>query len=419
MPRSIERELQRTRPNRVVFIPGSLDGSTADTGNEHFIVFLNGHGEHRAVWTQSTFEGRPDMRMVFARSPDGGHTWEKPLTIAGPSEGKDDTARWGFPLVSSSGRITVLYNRYAGRHDVAYSTTGVMAGIFSDDDGQTWSAEQQILMPRTIWDHPDPEVPCNWIVWQKPERLSHGKYFAGFTRWVTPGLFGRKRLDAWWAMPSITEFLRFENLDQDPEPRDLEISYFMQNEAALQAGLRGHPEVPVLQEPSIVPLPDGRLFCVMRATTGSPYYSLSFDQGETWQPPLPLRQNDRSLPLLHPISPCPIYAIAPGEYLFFFHNHDGRFGSWTMMDSNVHRRPVYFLRGQFRPGARQPIWFSEPNFFFDNEGVSLLRADLSLYTSTTPTDEGLIFWYPERKFFLLGKEFTREGIADIEIPAAL
>jgi hypothetical protein len=301
-------------------------------------------------------------------------------------------------------------------NDLFTHTTGWMAGITSDDGGQTWSSEQIVPMPRTWWDNPDPAVPANWIVWQKPLRLSEGKYYSGFTRWVSPAVRPPAPLPVWWAEASVVGFLRFENLDEDPQPKDLQVRYFHNDADALQVGLIGHPEVSVVQEPSIVPLPDGRLFCAMRTTTGRPYYTLSADQGLHWSAPQPLRQSDERLPLLHPCSPCPIYQVGEGEYVFLFHNHDGHFGGWGPQDGSWHRRPIWLARGQFRPGAQQPVWFSEPVFFMDHGGTPILRGDLAMYASVTYDADGLVLWYPERKFFLLGKKITREFLADLVVP---
>jgi hypothetical protein len=415
MPLSLELELARTHPDRVVFVPKSMDGSTGDTGNEHFLVFRGPSGGLMAVWTQSTYEGKPDMRIVWATSPDQGHTWTAPRVLAGPGEGRG-TASWGFPLVSRSGRITVVYNRYLGRHDLFASTCGAMAAICSDDEGATWSEEQLIDMPRTRWDSADPSIPANWIVWQKPLRFLDGPHFSGFTRWVSSEKTPPRPIDVWWANAAVVEFMRFENVDADPDPKDLEISYHQHDGDALQVGLIGHPDVPVVQEPAIVPLPDGRLFCVMRTTVGHPFFSISSDRGNTWSPCEPLRQTDDSLPLLHPCSPCPIYEVTPGEYVFFIHNHDGHFGGWGPMDANRHRRPIYLLRGRFRPGARQPVWFSEPQFFMDNGGMPILRPDLALYSSATRSEDGIVLWYPDRKFFLLGREIRQKDLALIPVP---
>jgi len=412
----LQKEVQRTHPDHIVYVPQSLDGSTHDTGNEHFLVSEHPQGGLFAVWTQSSYEGEPDQRVVFARSRDGGETWSAPKLIAGPTENGKGIASWQFPLISKTGRIYLYYNRYIGVHDYAMSTCGVMAGKYSDDGGETWSEEQVVPMPRSIWDHPDEQIPSNWIIWQKPLKFFDGKYYAGFTRWVSPAVSGPKRVDYWWSQASVVEFMRFENVDDNPEPRDLRISWICANENALRYGHIGHPDVSVVQEPAIVPLPDGRLFCVMRTNAGHAVWSESSDRGDTWTQPVPLRQTDDRLPLPHPCSPCPIYEVSPGEYIFLFHNHDGHMGGWGPMNSENHRRPIWLARGLFHPGAKQPVWFSEPQFFMDNEGVPMRRTDLAMYASTTPTPEGITLWYPERKFFLLGKKITRAALADIPVP---
>ena len=123
----INVELRKTQPDFVVYVPASTDGSTGDTGNEHFLVFDAPDRSLLALWTQSTFEGRSDQHVVLARSGDGGRTWSRPEKIAGadPRTGKG-MASWQFPLVSRSGRIYVAYSRHIGINDVFSHTTGWM-----------------------------------------------------------------------------------------------------------------------------------------------------------------------------------------------------------------------------------------------------------------------------------------------------
>ncbi len=77
-------ELNKTRPDYVVYVPKSTDGSTHDTGNEHFLVFDGPDGSLMAVWTQSSHEGKPDQCIVLSCSQDLGQTWQPPVIIAGP-----------------------------------------------------------------------------------------------------------------------------------------------------------------------------------------------------------------------------------------------------------------------------------------------------------------------------------------------
>ena len=418
---TVEQEIQRTRPDFVVYVPGSLDGSTGDTGNEHFLVFDGPDGSLMAVWTQSTIEGWADQRIRFSRSTDEGLTWETPRVIAGTEPGvAGPMCSWAFPLVSRSGRIYVLYSRHMGINEVATHTTGRLAGIFSDDAGATWSREAFIPTPRSQWDNPDPAIPPNCIIWQAPRRLAGGRYLVGQTRAVSPQVCAPAPVNHWTAGATVTEFLRFENLDQNPAVEALEISWLAQNENALSVGFPGYPSVPVLQEPSMVPLPDGRLFAVMRSPRGNPYYTVSADQGDTWSKPKVLLNRDGGEPFLHPCSPCPIYPLDEDSYLFLFHNHDGHFEGWGPFDSNHHRRPIYGARGDFRPGAEQPIWFSEPKFLMDNEGVAIGygdgRADLAMYASFTLRNGRRTLWYPDRKVFLLGKRIDGDWLT-FPVPA--
>lgn len=412
---NLDIELRRTQPDYIVFRPQSTDRATAATGNEHFLVEKLANGHLFAIWTQSSFEGATDQHIVCSSSYDEGKTWTEPALVAGADPGRGFTmASWAFPIVASSGRIYVIFSRHIGVNDVFTHTTGLMAAISTDDEGETWSEEVHLSMPRSCWDHPDPKIPANWIVWQKPVRLSDGRHFVGLTRWVSPAVLTTP-IGAWWSFPTVVEFLRFENVDDSPPPKDLQISFLAQNEAAIKVGLKDHSHIPVVQEPSWVELPDRRLFCVMRTTLGSPYYAVSSDCGDTWSSPQPLRQFDDGPVLQHPLSPCPLYPIGHSDFVFLYHNHDGHFLNWTPADTSHHRRPICLARGVFRSHASQPIWFSEPLYFMDHGGIPILRSDLAMYSSTTQTDDGIILWYPERKFFLLGKQITHEQVAGLGV----
>jgi hypothetical protein len=183
----IPKQLRITKPDFVVFVPEVTDAGVHDTGNEHFLVFDGPDGSLMAVWTQSSAEAQPDQHIAFARSADEGRTWSKPRVIAGPKKPGDGLiASWAYPLVSTKGRIYVLYSQHAGKHDTYFHATGWLDGISSDDHGATWSKPQNIPVPRSIHDNPEPTMPPNMLCWQKPLRLGKdGKYFAGFTRWTS------------------------------------------------------------------------------------------------------------------------------------------------------------------------------------------------------------------------------------------
>lgn len=411
--------LHSTKPDFVVFVPEVSGSEVTDTGNEHFLVFDGPDHSLMAVWTQSTREGQPDQHIVFAQSKDKGKTWTKPRVIAGPAKpGEGLMASWAFPLVSKSGRIYVLFSQSVGKVDTFPHTTGRLTGIYSADLGKTWSNPQVVPVPRTSRDNPDSSFPANCITWQKPQRLtSDGKYYVGLTRWTSKAV-KKNPTPSWISHDSVTEFMRFDNIDENPAPAQLKISFFAFDKNAITVPYPGHPETSVCQEPSIVKLPDGRFFCVMRTMTGSPYWTVSADDGKTWSKARALLRKDGGAPLKQPLSPCPIFdlggpASASGNYALFIHGHDGNYKGFTPRDTQMHRRPILKVLGHFQPNADQPVWFEEPEFFFDHDGLlvgppgKLGRLDLALYSSSTIVDGKTVLWYPDRKFFLLGKIISK------------
>ena len=313
--------IQSTKPDFVVFTPQLTGTGVSDSGNEHFLVFDGPDHTLMAVWTQSTHEGAADQHIVFSRSENGGKIWAAPRIIAGPARaGEKLMSSWGFPLVSKSGRIYVLYSQHVGKFDTFPHTTGQLTGIYSDDRGQSWSAPQTVPVARTSRDNPDRSFPANCITWQKPTRLTRdGRYLVGLTRWTSDAV-KKNPTNSWITRDSVVEFLRFENLDEDPEPGHLSITGLAWDKNAITVPCAGHPGIGVVQEPSIVKLPDGRLFCVMRTAAGSPYWTMSGDDGQTWTPARPLRRKDGGEPLRQPLSPCPVFdlggdAAGSGRYV--------------------------------------------------------------------------------------------------------
>jgi len=417
----MENEIKRSQPDYVVYVPQSVDGSTHDTGNEHFLVFDGPDDSLMAVWTQSSYEGAGDHRIVFSRSEDDGRTWGRPKRLVGPREpGAGRMASWGFPMVSQSGRIYVVYNQYQGIDDVLHQMTGTMDCLYSDDLGKTWSRPTTIPMKRSPHDHPDPKIPSNWIVWQKPIRDLKGRFFTGFTRWVSKAVRTPPHNASWTAWESVVEFMRFLNIDEDPEPAEIRISYSAWGEKSLRVPHYSKPLLSVAQEPSLVRLPDGRLFCTMRTMTGCVWYSLSADDGVTWASPRPLLRRDHGRPVPQPLCCCPIYELSKGRYVLLHHNNDGRFEGSQPEDTGRNRRPAFLALGEYRPGAEQPIWFSRSKEFMDNDGLGigpLNRTDIGVYPSMTKRKGEAVLWHPDRKFFLVGKRIADSWLSDLEVPS--
>ena len=427
-----EAESLRSKPDYITYVPEYSDGKHPDSRNEHFLVVEGKDGSLLAVWTQGcekpgVLKNPPNNHILFSKSYNDGVTWEEPQLLAGPADDSESPyiASWAFPMVSKSGRVYVLWNQNRGIGGSIYMHTGGMAGRYSDDHGVTWSAQQDIEMPHSPLDDPEGKIPSEWIVWQNPMRDLKGGYFVGYSHWVNKAVGFQhppNRL-GWTWLESVVEFVRFDNIDDDPEPKDLEIRYNAWGDKALRVPHWREPLLSVAQEPSLVRLPDGRLLCVMRTNSGMIWYSLSEDDGETWQHTRPLLNRDYGKPLLQPVACCPIYSLADGRYVLLYHNNRGDISPAIdePEETSGPRFPAHLALGEYRPNADQPIWFSEPKVFIEitTQGVTGEkdpRHSVACYTSFTTRGNRNILWYPDRKCFLLGKNVKDEFLADMEVP---
>ena len=417
-------EWKRTNPDIVVFAPPRR---LQDDGfNDLFLVSITPGGDYLAIWTTGTEEGTDDMKVVYARSLDDGETWSKPKTLVDTADGQGLVCTFGFPVINKKGRIYCFYNKHlgAGRH---YSI-GIMRVSYSDDDGYTWiDGGIDIRQRRTRFDHPDPTVDCFTIHWQKPIRDSKGRLITGFTRTsshvVYPRPVGEPVSGNRYHMDRQCELMRFDNIDENPAPKDIKITWLPEEEGTIRVSPQIEPEhsrgYSLAMEPSIVLLPDNRMFMTIRTVTGRVWYTVSEDDGHSWRKPEVLLYKDNGKEVNHPKAPCPIYALKDGRFLLFYFDNDGykdgATGPWDM-DA---RRPLCFAVGEYRPDAYQPIWFSEPVVLADTQKVCIGKSRwfwLTPYSSLTEYKGKRTFWYPDRKHFLLGRYITDEMLADMKVP---
>ena len=418
----LPEEWKRSDPDFTVFLPtGYHDGD-----NEHFLVFeAPKSDELLALWTQSSVEGRGDNRIVLARSFNQ-ERWSDPVTLAGcPAGEQGKQASWGFPITADNGRIYVFYTREIDKYDIRQGS-GFIGIIYSDDNGYEWAEGPDIPFRKDErYDNPDPAVPPNWIVWQKPVRDSQGRWIAGYTRTSSNKNIPQPNKN-WVDRDSRSAFIRFDNIAEGPDPADLQLTWLPQDGASLEVPHKVYPEISVAQEPALVLLPDGRLFTIIRTMTGYVYYSVSENAGVSWRKPEPLRYRDGGKPVEHPMAPAPIYALEDGRFIVLFNNNPGIRGeydqfrkNWSENQSNHLRNPSFISVGEFRPGAHQPLWFSIPKIFADTDGMAFGpkgTASIAMYPSLTEKDGVRVIWYPDRKHFLLGKKVTDEWLKDMVVP---
>lgn len=431
MAERLRKEVHRCKPDYIAVVPKSWDGSTNDGLNEHFLVVEGVHGSLVATFNR-TFSGHSALtsnHAMFIHSEDDGVTWSEPKHLVGPVDRSDPAhmASWAFPMVSKQGRIYVLYSQNQGTAGWLKMHCGTMAGIYSDDGGRTWSRPQDIAMPHSPYDDPEGTIPPEWIVWQAPMRDLTGGYIVGFSHWLYPSVSRWKTCENWTQWESVVEFMRFENIDDNPAPRDLRIRYSAWGDKALRVPYYRDPLLSVAQEPSIVRLPDKRLFCTMRTNSGYIWYSLSADDGATWCSPRPLLRKDFGQPILQPVVCCPIYQLADGRYVLLHHNNQVDVAA-RPEGTHEPRYPASLALGEFRPEADQPIWFSDSKVFLDHDGYCVDgvkkeqskhgNTDIGVYSSFTTYKGNDVLWHSDRKFFLTGKRVTEAFLAGMSVPAA-
>jgi hypothetical protein len=168
-------------------------------------------------------------------------------------------------------------------------------------------------------------------------------------------------------------------------------------------------------------LPDKRLMAVMRTDSGHIWYSVSSDEGETWRKAEPLRDRDGGQSMKNPVSPCPIFELERGDYVLLFNNNNGTGDGLKGPEDRAARRPAYLARGEFRRDAHQPVWFSKPKLFIDNDAVrwgppGRERLEAATYVSLTEHAGRRVLWYPDRKSFLLGKYITDAWLDVMVVP---
>lgn len=401
----LDAEIRRTAPDYIVYRPHAEEGFD-DHGNEHFHVF-HVRDALCALWTMSAYEGTFTQRPAFAVSRDGGKSWTEPKCILREPIDKTtgrNMGSWAAAAVSRSGRIYIFYSKHVGGgtdHE-----TGRMYVLYSDDIGESWSREVPFEMPYDPeYDVVAADKPLSLFPWQNALRLSDGTHIFGLSHnWKNPKWNPEPR-KYWPRMQGGCEFMRIFNLDDDPEPAQLKVSFYARNEKGLNGPMRGDSFRRSGEEPAVVELPDGRLFCAFRCVEGHVWYSVSEDRGATWRECEMLRYRDGGEGILHPYSPSPLFSIGNGAFLLFTHNHDGMAedGITPKTDCNW-RNPLFMLKGRYVAGAHQPIWFDAPVEIMNNGDVAMRRKDLAIYGDMTVEEGTPVLWYPDRKFFLLGKK---------------
>lgn len=298
--------------------------------------------------TGSGVEGATGQHIISTRSTDRGRTWSPPVDVE-PASGPE--ASYAVLLKAPSGRIFVFYNHNtdnvrALKADNPPYSDGLVRRVdsfghfvfkYSDDHGRSWSPQRYEIPQRDFEiDIRNPYAGKTKFFWNVGRAFSHNG--AAYVPLHKVGGFGEGFFTS-----SEGVLLHSPNLLTEPDPARVQWE-------TLPTGTRGirSPEPnggPIAEEHSFSVLSDGSFFCVFRTIDGHAAYSYSRDRGRTWEPSQYMRYADGRL-MKHPRAANFAWRTQNGKFLYWFHNHGGRF-----LREHPRRRTIAYE-------DRNPVWLS-------------------------------------------------------------
>jgi len=277
------------------------------------------------VTTGTGREGSGGQHIVALRSTDQGRTWSDPVALE-PAGGPE--ASYAVLLKIPSGRIYCFYNhntdnvRWAIADDPPYpggrcyrvDSLGHYVFKFSDDHGRSWSEERHDIPVREMAiDRENAYGGALRFFWNVGKPFIHES--AAYVSLHKVGGFGKG-----FFTRSEGVLLRSENLLTERDPRRIAWETLPDGNAGLRTPPGGGP---IAEEHSYCVLSDGTFYCVYRSIDGHPVCAYSRDRGRTWSVPQYKRYADGRM-MKHPRAANFVWKCSNGRYLYWFHNHGGR-----------------------------------------------------------------------------------------------
>ena len=383
-----------------------LDIPTESYSDQPYIVRTDDGAWLCCVTTGPGHEGVQGQHVTTQRSTDQGHTWSDPVPVE-PGELRENS--YAVMLKAPSGRVYVFYNhntdnvREVRRHDgeapfTRVDSLGHFVFKYSDDHGRSWSKERHDIPFRLFQrDRENVYGGALCFFWNvgKPFVLD-GKAYVSLHK---VGQMGRG-----FFAQSEGVLLASDNLLTEPDPARIRWETLPEGEVGLRTPPGGGP---VAEEQSYSVLSDGSIYCVYRSIDGYPVESYSRDGGRTWDVPRYKCYADGRR-MKNPRAANFAWKCANGNYLYWFHNHGGRFigeRADALEIAYEDRNPVWLSAGIEidTPAGREIAW-SEPEvvLYDDDPYVRISYPDL--------VEEGGHYYLTE----------TQKDLARVhEIPAAL
>ncbi len=271
-------------------------------------------------------EGQQGQHVVTFRSQDRGRTWSEPVAVE-PPDGPE--ASYAVMLKVPSGRVYIFYNhntdniRQVKADRSAYpdgwcrrvDSLGYFVFKYSDDGGRSWSRDRHTIAVREFdIDRNNAYQGRIRFFWNVGKAFVHAG--SGYVPLTKVGGFGEGFFTS-----NEGVLLRSDNILAETDPKRIRWGTLPEGDIGLRTPPGGGP---IAGEQSYTVLSDGSLYCVYRSIDGHPVYTYSRDGGRSWDPPNYKRFADGRL-MKHPRAANFAWRASNGKYLYWFHNHGGRF----------------------------------------------------------------------------------------------
>lgn len=313
--------------------------------DQPYVVKTNDGAWLCVITTGPGQEGAGGQHIISLRSTDQGKTWEKAVDVE-PNNGPE--ASYAVLLKANSGRVYVFYNHntdnlrqviadkpaYKDGFNRRVDSLGHFVFKYSDDHGRSWSASRYEIPQRDFEiDRKNPyqgKIKFFWTV---------GKAFtykdAGYVPLHKVGGFGEGFFTS-----SEGVLLRSANILTERDPARIRWETLPDGDIGIRTPAGGGP---IAEEQSFAVLSDGSIFCVFRTIDGYSAYTYSRDGGRSWEPSQYMRYADGRL-MKHPRAANFAWRCENGKFLYWFHNHGGRF-----IREHPNRRTIAYE-------DRNPVW---------------------------------------------------------------
>jgi hypothetical protein len=420
-------------------IDAGLEIPTATYSDQPYVVKTDDGAWLCVMTTGAGREGQAGQHVVSLRSEDRGKSWAAPVPLE-PADGPE--ASYAVLLKVPGGRVYAFYNHntdnirrvkadnppYSDGYNTRVDSLGHYVLKYSDDHGRTWSADRyDVPMREMEIDRNNADGGALRYFWNVGKAFTHNG--AGFASLHKVGGFGEGFFTS-----SEGVLLRSEGLLSGDDPSQFDWETLPDGDQGLRTPADGGGTV--AEEHSYSVLSDGSFYVVYRTIDGYPTCAYSRDEGRTWSAPEYKRFADGRV-MKHPRAANFAWRCENGKYLYWFHNHGGRFVNRS--NGYNDRNPVWICAGEEvdGPDGRLIAWSQPEVVLYDNDPFvrmsypDLLEDGGALFLTETQKDKARIHEIDAGFLQKLwgqfeAREVTEEGLvvqwagtgpAQVEMPA--